>query len=633
MAKNTVRVNVIGDASSLKRSMGEADRATETTGKKMSTFAKIAVTALAVKALGAVKEFVGDSKRAFVDLTESLNALEVVYGKNAEGIKQLGREAATGLGLSNAEFNSFAVSISNFAKEIAGDNGDVVGTVKDMTGRISDFASVMNIEVSEAAEKFQSGLAGQSRPLREFGIDVSDARVKIFALANGIGDASGELTEGEKVQARYGAIMEQTDQVAGDFANTSDELANATRIANAQMENSKAIIGRALKGAYEAALPLQVSLAKAAADLAIGFMELTGQVTELEAETLRLNQATDGSVESLKEMTDALGLVQGKSGFLWLEDTKVAKDFGDVLKSVNRQLIAQPDLLDLTEKSAAELRFEAQELGRQYNWTQDQTEEFIDMLLFQQEVQSDTGSGDAWLEGLLNQGKAVEELEEKTEEATTALEDFASEVRSQVDPLFAYREATRKVGEAQVAANEARDEFGEGTPQHIEALLDVAEAGYDLEAAMIRVAEQSNLTRSQFETQLKQMGIFTDTEIQSILDDFQSINAFRFSDKSIRINTTGSGSLIGVDFARAHGGPVKAGDTVLVGEEGPEIFQPNQSGNIIPNGSNGGGTIGGGPVVNVFISGTVVTENELVEAVYEGLLKRQKRNGGLGLAG
>lgn len=601
MAKNTVRVNVIGDASSLKRSMGEAQGATGKLGKEMSTFAKIAVTALAVKALGAVKAFVGDSKRAFVDLTESLNALEVVYGKNAEGIKQLGREAATGLGLSNAEFNTFAVSISNFAKEIAGDNGDVIGTVKDMTGRISDFASVMNIEVSEAAEKFQSGLAGQSRPLREFGIDVSDAQVKIFALANGIGDASGELTEGEKVQARYGAIMEQTDQVAGDFANTSDELANSTRIANAQMENSKAIIGRALKGAYEAAIPLQVSLAKAAADLAIGFMELTGQITELEAETLRLNEATDGSVESLKEMTDALGLVQGKSGFLWLEDTKVAKDFGDVLKSVNRQLIAQPDLLDLTEKSAAELRHEAEELGRQYNWTQDQTEEFIDMLLFQQEVQSDTGSGDMWLEGILNQGEAVEELEEKTEEATTALQDFEAEIRSQVDPLFAYREATRKVGEAQIAANEARDEFGDGSPEHIEALLGVAEAGYDLEAAMIRVAEQSNLTRSQFETQLKQMGLFTDEQIQAILDDFESIDAFRFSDKSIRINTSGSGAgLIGVDFAAAHGASVKAGQIGVVGEDGPELFKPKTAGDIIPIGSNGGGSLG-----NTYINTTV----------------------------
>jgi hypothetical protein len=238
------------------------------------------------------------------------------------------------------------------------------------------------------------------------------------------------------------------------------------------------------------------------------------------------------------------------------------------------------------------------------------------------------------LDSLLNQSEAVEELAEETEEATTALQDFESEVRSQVDPLFAYREATRKVGEAQVAANTARDEFGDGSPEHIEALLDVAEAGYDLEAAMIRVAEQSNLTRAQFETQLKQMGIFTNQEIQSMLDEFENINAFVFSDKSIKINTTGAGSgLVTPVYAKAEGGPVKRGSPYVVGEEGPELFVPNQSGNIVPNGSSvtGGSMAAGG--ITVIVQGSILTDQDLVEAIHQGLLKKQKRNGGLGLAG
>ena len=631
MAKNTVRVNVVGDASSLKRAMGEAEKSTEKAGAGFSTFAKIAVTALAVKALGAVKDFVGDSKRAFVDLNESLNAVQVTYGKHAEGIKQLGREAATGLGLSNAEFNSFAVSISAFAKQIAGDNGDVIGTVKDLTARVSDFASVMNLEVNDAARLFQSGLAGESEPLRKYGIDVAAATVETFAYANGIAEVGTKLTEGQKVQARYGSIMAQTAQVQGDFTNTSDELANATRIANAQMENSKAIIGQALKGAYAAALPLQVGLAKAAAATAIAFMELTGQISEMEAQVLKFNQSTGGSVDTLDELTknlsqekDMMRVLREETEETWSGHAR----FEDILKSVRDQLIAQPGSLDLVSRSAQELRHEAEELGRQYGWTKDQTQEYVDMLLFQQEVQSDTGSGDAWLDSLLNQGEAVEELAEETEEATTALQDFESEVRSQTDPLFNLVNKTDELAAAQDAVTAAAKKYKIGSPEHREALRDEYLAWENLKAAQIRAAEQSGLTKEAFMGDLAATGRFTKEEIDLIIADFERVNAFKFSGKKITIQVQGGSSVLKL---LAKGGPVKKDEPVIVGEEGPELFQPDQSGTVVPNGSNGssvGGGAVGGIILNVY-AGMGADGSQIGREIIEAIRSYERQNGSL----
>ena len=48
--------------------------------------------------------------------------------------------------------------------------------------------------------------------------------------------------------------------------------------------------------------------------------------------------------------------------------------------------------------------------------------------------------------------------------------------------------------------------------------------------------------------------------------------------------------LSGLQF-RASGGPVMAGGSYIVGEKGPELFTPNASGNITPNGGFGGNTI------------------------------------------
>ena len=221
-----------------------------TAGKRFGSVFKTAAKASLVGLAGAGalafkigKDAIGEAS----ELNESLNAVNVTYGKQSEAVKALGKEAAESLGLSNTEFNSLSVRFSAFSKTIAGGDGrKVVGTLDDLTTRAADFASVMNLEVADAAELFQSGLAGETEPLRKFGIDLSAAAVEAFAYKNGIAKAGEELTEQQKVQARYAYLMQQTSQAQGDFANTSDQLANQQRILGARFDNAKAKLGTAL---------------------------------------------------------------------------------------------------------------------------------------------------------------------------------------------------------------------------------------------------------------------------------------------------------------------------------------------------------------------------------------------------
>jgi phage-related protein len=216
-------------------------------GMAAKIFAPLAVVGGAVALGGWLKGAVSEA----TDLGESINAVNVVYGKAAAGVQELGEASSTALGLSNVEFNSLAVRFSSFAETVAGKGGDVVGTLDDLTTRASDFASVMNLDVAEAAELFQSGLAGETEPLRQYGIDLSAAAVENYALAQGIATSAGSMTEAQKVQARYGLLMQSTAKTAGDFANTSGSLANQTRIWGAGMANVSAIVGSALLPALE----------------------------------------------------------------------------------------------------------------------------------------------------------------------------------------------------------------------------------------------------------------------------------------------------------------------------------------------------------------------------------------------
>lgn len=200
---------------------------------------------------GSIQDYFSGSVTAASDLAESTNALSVTYGEQADEIGRLGDTAAKRLGLSKIGFNQLATRFSAFAGTIAGEGGDVIGVIDDLTTRGADFASVFNLDVSEALGLFQSGLAGESEPLRRYGLDLSAASVEAFAAANGIGEQGRALTESEKVQARYGLLMQQTAKTQGDFAETSDGLANSQRIANAAFEDAQARIGEALLPAAE----------------------------------------------------------------------------------------------------------------------------------------------------------------------------------------------------------------------------------------------------------------------------------------------------------------------------------------------------------------------------------------------
>jgi len=202
----------------------------------------VAVTAVGVAGATALKKLADDAS----NLEESINALNVVFGENAAAIIKVGEDSARSFGLSKSEFNSGAVRFSAFAKVIAKEGGNVVDVIEKMTGRTADFASVMNIDLNRAQVLVQAGLAGETEGLRRFGIDVSAASVKAFAMANGIGTVGVELTEQQKILGRYGTIMEQTNAFQDDFVNTSDDFANSLRVLQAQIKTTREELGTTL---------------------------------------------------------------------------------------------------------------------------------------------------------------------------------------------------------------------------------------------------------------------------------------------------------------------------------------------------------------------------------------------------
>jgi phage-related protein len=249
MASSQPRIPIVSSFDD--RGVREAESAFGKLGNAAKTVAKT-VGILGAAVAGASLVIGKKAVDAASDLSESINAVNVTFGEAAEGILGLSEASARAVGLSSREFNAFAVQFGAFSKQIAGAEGDVIAVTEELTTRIADFASVMNLDVPEAAQVFQSSLAGETEPIRRFGIDLSAAAVELFALESGLIASKNEMTEAIKVQARYGLLMQSTAQMAGDFANTSDGLANQQRILAAEFDNAQARLGMFLLPAMEA---------------------------------------------------------------------------------------------------------------------------------------------------------------------------------------------------------------------------------------------------------------------------------------------------------------------------------------------------------------------------------------------
>jgi hypothetical protein len=317
-----LNVEILGEFKNLSKATKGAGDSFSKLGGKFATIGKNIAKVTAGVGLGlaaAAASQIRPAIQAASDLSEATNAVNVAFGDVADGILELGENSARGLGLSSTELFGMATQFSSFAKTIAGEGGNVVGVVDDITTRGADFASVFNLDVGDALAKFQSGLAGQSEPLRMYGIDLSAAAVEAHALEKGIHDGDGAMSEAEKTMARYSLLMEETDLVTGDFAATADGLANSQRILEATIEEVRAEIG-------EAFLPILETLMAFILDEIIpaiqGFWEeLTDPSGEAQSQIAAIGDAWEefSSVFAVESAS-----IKSNDVFKWMGDSMVS---------------------------------------------------------------------------------------------------------------------------------------------------------------------------------------------------------------------------------------------------------------------------------------------------------------------
>ena len=242
MAKKTSIINVVvaGDSKKLRKSLGNAKQSLADFSKKVGQVgvaAGVAFAGLGAKSVGLA-----------VDFEESLSKAQQIFGDAAKGIEANAKGAASAVGLSQAEFLEAASSFGVFGKA-AGLTGDDLSTFStDLVTLSADVASFNNLKPEDALAKLNAGLRGSVEPLQSIGVLMTAAAVEAEGLNMGLIEQGEKLSEGQKIMARHSLIMQQlgSQGATGDFARTSEGLANTQRILNARLKNLGITLGRVL---------------------------------------------------------------------------------------------------------------------------------------------------------------------------------------------------------------------------------------------------------------------------------------------------------------------------------------------------------------------------------------------------
>jgi len=276
MASKTLQVVITGDA----RGAEGAFKAVE--GAAGGAESKLASLAAASKSFGDDAVRLGKSVslnvslpilavgvasvKAASDLEESQSKMQVVFAESAGKIKKWASDSAQSFGLSKAAAYEAVGTFGNLFRAM--DVG-IPAAAKMSTKLVqlaADLASFNNANPEEVLLALRSGLVGEAEPLRKFGVSLSAARIETEALKMGLAGTKDELTAGMKAQAAYSIIMADTTLAQGDFARTSEGVANRMRILKAELTDAAAQMGVVL-------LPYVAAGAKAFASLASAIAE------------------------------------------------------------------------------------------------------------------------------------------------------------------------------------------------------------------------------------------------------------------------------------------------------------------------------------------------------------------------
>ena len=208
------------------------------------------------------------------DYEENLNKIDVAFGKSSDTVTAWAENATKQFGLSKNQALESTALFGDMATSMGLAQSDAADMSMSLAGLAGDLASFKNIGIDQAMTALSSVFTGETESLKQLGIVMTQTNLDAFALANGFGKTTSEMSQAEQVQLRYAYVMAMTTNAQGDYARTADGTANSMRTFQGAVDNLNIALGEHL-------LPLLTPLIQGATNLINKFAEADPKLQQL----------------------------------------------------------------------------------------------------------------------------------------------------------------------------------------------------------------------------------------------------------------------------------------------------------------------------------------------------------------
>ena len=286
--------------------------------------------------LTGVKMNFADMLELSMTYIENLNLFKVSMGECVDEATRFQNTMAEAFGTNLSDAVRYQAVFQQMSSAIGMTNKQANTLSETMTKLGYDISSFYNIDIEDAMSKLQAGLAGQTKPLRSLGMDITQQSLTPILQSLGINDRSvSELSQAEKMVLRYIAIMRQSTNAQTDMARTIEQPANQLRILRSQVIEVGRWFGNVFIGTFGAVIPYINGVVMAIKELIKLLANLVG---------------FQGVVEDVGEYGGGIEVDTGDDG------SSLASNMGKAAKSakqINENLQSIDEVHNLTEDTGS----------------------------------------------------------------------------------------------------------------------------------------------------------------------------------------------------------------------------------------------------------------------------------------
>lgn len=291
-------------------------------------------------AVGKLVQFGKECVELGSDLAEVQNVVDVTFTTMSDKVNEFAKNAMTSAGLSETMAKRYVGTFGAMSKSFGFSEAQAYDMSTALTQLTGDVASFYNISQDLAYIKLKSVFTGETETLKDLGVVMTQSALDQYALANGYGKTTSEMTEQEKVALRLAFVQKQLSAASGDFIRTSDSWANQVRVMQLQLQSLKATVGQGLINIFTPVLKVINVLLGKLATLANAFKSFTELITgkKSSGQTSGGGAGLTGDASGVQDTADAYGQAADNAGKLADSTEDVADATKDAAKAAKGYL-------------------------------------------------------------------------------------------------------------------------------------------------------------------------------------------------------------------------------------------------------------------------------------------------------